>query len=113
MDGRVKTLHPRPHAALLARGGVDDATLTELGIDPIDILVVNLYPFRDTIGRAGSTLAQAVENIDVGGPAMLRAAAKNHDSLAVVVDPADYARVATEIEAQGSVREPTRRALAV
>jgi phosphoribosylaminoimidazolecarboxamide formyltransferase/IMP cyclohydrolase len=113
MDGRVKTLHPRIHAALLARRGVDDATLAELGIDPIDILVVNLYPFRDTIGRAGSTLAQAVENIDVGGPAMLRAAAKNHDSLAVVVDPADYARVATEIEAQGSVSEPTRRALAV
>ena len=113
MDGRVKTLHPRVHAALLARRGVDDATLTELGIAPIDILVVNLYPFRETVGRAGSTLAQAVEHIDVGGPAMLRAAAKNHDSLAVVVDPADYARVATEIEAQGSVSEPTRRALAV
>jgi phosphoribosylaminoimidazolecarboxamide formyltransferase/IMP cyclohydrolase len=113
MDGRVKTLHPRIHAALLARRGVDDATLTELGIDPIDVLVVNLYPFRDTIGRAGSTLAQAVENIDIGGPAMLRAAAKNHNSLAVVVDPADYARIATEIEAQGSVSEPTRRALAV
>src|SRR6186713_406064 len=97
MDGRIKTLHPRIHAALLARRGVDDATIAELGIDPIDLLVVNLYPFRETVARAGSTLAQAVEQIDVGGPAMLRAAAKNHDSIAVVIDPADYARVATEI----------------
>jgi hypothetical protein len=113
MDGRIKTLHPRIHAALLARRGVDDATIAELGIDPIDLLVVNLYPFRETVARAGSTLAQAVEQIDVGGPAMLRAAAKNHDSIAVVIDPADYARVATEIEAQGRVSEPTRRALAV
>ena len=113
MDGRIKTLHPRIHAALLARRGVDDGTIAELGIDPIDLLVVNLYPFRETVARAGSTLAQAVEQIDVGGPAMLRAAAKNHDSIAVVIDPADYARVATEIEAQGSVSEPTRRALAV
>jgi phosphoribosylaminoimidazolecarboxamide formyltransferase/IMP cyclohydrolase len=113
MDGRVKTLHPRIHAALLARRGIDERTLAELAIDPIDLLVVNLYPFRETIARTGSTLAQAVEQIDVGGPAMLRAAAKNHECVAVVVDPGDYARVATEIEAQGSVSEPTRRALAV
>jgi len=113
MAGRVKTLHPRIHAGLLARPGLDDATLAELRIDPIELLIVNLYPFRETIASPGSTLAHAIELIDVGGPAMLRAAAKNHEAVAVVVDPADYARVATEIEAQGAVSEATRRALAV
>jgi phosphoribosylaminoimidazolecarboxamide formyltransferase/IMP cyclohydrolase len=112
MDGRVKTLHPRIHGGLLARRGIDDGVLAEHSIEPIDLLVVNLYPFRETIAR-DPPLGEAIENIDVGGPAMLRAAAKNHEFVAVVVDPADYARVATEIEAQGAVSEATRRALAV
>jgi phosphoribosylaminoimidazolecarboxamide formyltransferase/IMP cyclohydrolase len=112
MGGRVKTLHPRIHAGLLARRGTDDAVLAEHGIERIDLLVVNLYPFSATVARPGCTFEEAIEQIDVGGPAMLRAAAKNHDAVAVVVDPDDYARVATEIEAQGGVSEATRRALA-
>src|SRR6476659_3880438 len=90
MDGRVKTLHPRIHGGLLARRGVDDAARSAHGIDLIDLLVVNLYPFEATISRPGCTDDEAIENIDVGGPAMLRAAAKNHDRVTVVVDPADY-----------------------
>jgi phosphoribosylaminoimidazolecarboxamide formyltransferase/IMP cyclohydrolase len=113
MDGRVKTLHPRIHAGLLARAGRDDEVLAQLDIRAIDLLVVNLYPFRATVARPGCSLDEAIENIDIGGPAMLRAGAKNHESVAVVVDPADYPRVATEIEAQGAVGEATRRALAL
>ena len=113
MDGRVKTLHPRVHAGLLSRPGRDDDVLAELDIHPIELLIVNLYPFRQTIAKPGCTLEEAIENIDVGGPAMLRAAAKNHAAVTVVVDPADYPRVATEIEAQGVVGESTRRSLAL
>ena len=76
MDGRVKTLHPKVHAALLGRRGTDDAVMAELGIEPIDLLVLNLYPFEATVARAGCTLEEAIENIDIGGPAMLRSAAK-------------------------------------
>jgi phosphoribosylaminoimidazolecarboxamide formyltransferase/IMP cyclohydrolase len=90
MAGRVKTLHPLIHGAILGRRGTDDAVMAEHGIEPIDLLVVNLYPFRETVARPGSTIENAVENIDIGGPAMLRAAAKNHADVAVVVDPADY-----------------------
>jgi phosphoribosylaminoimidazolecarboxamide formyltransferase/IMP cyclohydrolase len=93
MDGRVKTLHPRIHGGLLARRGVDEAAMAEHGIDPIDVLAVNLYPFEATAARADCTDAEAIENIDVGGPAMLRAAAKNHERVVVVVDPADYGPV--------------------
>ncbi len=93
MDGRVKTLHPLIHGGLLARGGTDDAVLLEHGIAPIDVIAVNLYPFEATAARADCTDAEAIENIDVGGPAMLRAAAKNHERVTVVVDPADYALV--------------------
>ena len=93
MDGRVKTLHPAIHAGLLARSGTDDATLAEHGIAPISVLVVNLYPFEQVIARPNCSLSEAVENIDVGGPAMLRAAAKNHERLTVVVDAADYEAV--------------------
>jgi phosphoribosylaminoimidazolecarboxamide formyltransferase / IMP cyclohydrolase len=93
MAGRVKTLHPAVHGALLARPGVDDDVLAAHGIRPIDLLVVNLYPFESTITRADATVAEAIENIDVGGPAMLRAAAKNHERLTVVVDSNDYAAV--------------------
>jgi len=108
MDGRVKTLHPRVHGALLARTGLDDAVARTHGIVPIELLVVNLYPFAATIARADCSYAEAVENIDVGGPAMLRAAAKNHERVAVLVDPADYAPVLAELQA-GPVSEATRR----
>ncbi|HEU4618727.1 MAG TPA: bifunctional phosphoribosylaminoimidazolecarboxamide formyltransferase/IMP cyclohydrolase [Gammaproteobacteria bacterium] len=99
MDGRVKTLHPHIHAGLLARAGVDDAVLAEHGIEPFDLLVVNLYPFEQVTARDDVSFAEAVENIDVGGPAMLRAAAKNHERVAVVVDPADYGAVLEAFEA--------------
>jgi len=90
MDGRVKTLHPKIHGALLARRGVDDAVMAEHGIEPIDLLIVNLYPFRETVARPGCDIGDAIENIDIGGPAMIRAAAKNHADVAVLVDPEDY-----------------------
>ncbi len=112
MDGRVKTLHPKVHGALLGRTGVDDAVMREHGIRPIDLLAVNLYPFAATVARPGCCYEDGVENIDVGGPAMLRAAAKNHARVVVVVDPADYAGVLAELEA-GAAPEATRRRLAV
>ena len=111
MDGRVKTLHPKVHGALLGRSGLDDAVMHEHGIRPIDLLVVNLYPFAATIARPGCSYADAVENIDVGGPAMLRAAAKNHERVTVLVDPADYRRVLGELRA-GAVSDATRQRLA-
>lgn len=93
MDGRVKTLHPKIHGGILGRRGEDDAVMQAQGIGPIDLVVVNLYPFESTIQKPGCTLAEAIENIDIGGPAMIRAAAKNHQHVAVVVDPKDYPRV--------------------
>jgi len=114
LDGRVKTLNPRIHAGLLARRP-DPAhmkSLQEHGIDPIDLLVVNLYPFEQTIAKDGCTFDDAIENIDIGGPAMLRAAAKNHESVAVVVDPGDYACIVEELEDKGAVSAATRLALA-
>ncbi|MFN2644313.1 MAG: bifunctional phosphoribosylaminoimidazolecarboxamide formyltransferase/IMP cyclohydrolase [Burkholderiales bacterium] len=114
LDGRVKTLHPRIHAGLLARR--DDpghvAALAQAKIDAIELVVVNLYPFQATVARADCTLEQAVENIDIGGPTMLRAAAKNYGSVAALVDPADYARVLEELRASGAVSAETRFALA-
>jgi phosphoribosylaminoimidazolecarboxamide formyltransferase/IMP cyclohydrolase len=101
MDGRVKTLHPKIHGALLGRRGLDDAIMAEHGIEPIDLVVVNLYPFERTVSRPDCRLAEAVENIDIGGPSMLRAAAKNYAAVAVVVDSADYARVLDEMEHNG------------
>ena len=108
LDGRVKTLHPKIHGGLLARRDSAEHldTLKEHGIDRIDLLVVNLYPFRETIAKAGCTFEDAIENIDIGGPAMLRAAAKNHGTpaggVAVVIDPSDYTRVLAEIDEQGA-----------
>lgn len=90
MGGRVKTLHPVIHGGLLGRRGQDEAVMAEHGIEPIDLLAVNLYPFEETISRPDVTLDDAIENIDIGGPAMIRAASKNHISVAVVVDPDDY-----------------------
>src|SRR5262245_37957093 len=111
MDGRVKTLHPKVHGALLGRAGVDEAVMRAQGIAPIDVLVINLYPFAGTIARPDCRYEDAIENIDVGGPAMLRAAAKNHVRVAVLVDPADYGPALAELRA-GGVGEATRRRLA-
>ena len=111
MGGRVKTLHPKIHGGLLGRRGVDDATMAEHGIEPIDLLVVNLYPFEETISRPDATLAEAIENIDIGGPAMIRAASKNHDSVVVVVDPEDYDGILEAIAGDG-ITSKLRRQLA-
>ena len=101
MDGRVKTLHPKIHGGLLGRRGTDDAVMALHGIQPIDLLVVNLYPFAETVSRPNCRYSEAIENIDIGGPAMLRAAAKNHESVAVTVDPADYPALLAELAAHG------------
>ncbi len=101
MAGRVKTLHPKIHGGLLGRRGIDDAVMALHGIQPIDLLVVNLYPFAETVSRPNCRYSEAIENIDIGGPAMLRAAAKNHESVAVAVDPADYPALLAELAAHG------------
>jgi phosphoribosylaminoimidazolecarboxamide formyltransferase/IMP cyclohydrolase len=111
LDGRVKTLHPKIHGGLLARR--DDpqhrAEMAANGIQPIDLVVVNLYPFEATIAKPGCTLAEAVENIDIGGPSMIRSAAKNHHDVAVVVDPADYESVLAELREHGGTLSPDSR----
>jgi phosphoribosylaminoimidazolecarboxamide formyltransferase/IMP cyclohydrolase len=112
MDGRLKTLHPRVHGGLLARRGIDEQAMREHGIEPIDLLVVNLYPFAATIARPGCTHAEAIEQIDIGGPAMLRAAAKNHLEVTVIIDPGDYAGVLAELDATGATSIDTRAHLA-
>src|SRR6187399_3105265 len=113
MDGRVKTLHPRVHGGLLGRRGVDDAVMAKHDIPPIDLAVVNLYPFAQTVAKPDCTYADAIENIDIGGPAMVRAASKNHDSVTVIVDPADYAQVLGELDANdGATSIDTRSSLA-
>jgi phosphoribosylaminoimidazolecarboxamide formyltransferase/IMP cyclohydrolase len=101
MDGRVKTLHPKIHGGLLGRRGVDEAVMDEHGIEAIDLVAVNLYPFAATVARPGCSYEDAVENIDIGGPAMVRAAAKNHDRVTVIVDPLDYGAVLAELDAGG------------
>mgnify|MGYP000267549524 FL=1 len=113
MDGRIKTLHPKIHGGLLARRGTDEAIMAEHDIAPIDLVVVNLYPFEATIARDDCTLPMAIENIDIGGPTMLRAAAKNHASVTVLIDPADYSRVLEQLETTGAVDDATRFDLAV
>jgi len=113
MDGRVKTLHPRVHGGLLGRRGTDDAVMQEHDIPPIDLLAVNLYPFAATIAKPDCTYAEAIENIDIGGPAMVRAASKNHQSVTVVVDPADYVDVLADLDANdGATSIDTRSSLA-
>ncbi len=112
MDGRVKTLHPAIHGGLLARRGVDEAVTEEHGIGWIDVLAINLYPFEATIADPECSLERAVANIDVGGPAMLRAAAKNHARLTVVCDPGDYPRVLAALDS-GEPTDELKRALAV
>ncbi|ART74954.1 bifunctional phosphoribosylaminoimidazolecarboxamide formyltransferase/IMP cyclohydrolase [Sutcliffiella horikoshii] len=114
LDGRVKTLHPMIHGGLLAMRDNEShqAQLAEHGITPIDLVVVNLYPFKETISKADSTFEDAIENIDIGGPTMLRAAAKNHKDVAVLVDPSDYEGVISELKESGKVEVATRRRLA-
>nr|WP_086938920.1 bifunctional phosphoribosylaminoimidazolecarboxamide formyltransferase/IMP cyclohydrolase [Thaumasiovibrio occultus] len=102
MDGRVKTLHPKVHGGVLGRRGQDDAIMAEHGIDPIDMVVVNLYPFAQTVAKEGCTLEDAVENIDIGGPTMVRSAAKNHKDVAIVVKAGDYSRVIAEMDANSN-----------
>ena len=114
MDGRVKTLHPKVHGGLLYIRGNEkhEAAAREHGIAPIDLVVVNLYPFEQTVARPGVSLHDAIEHIDIGGPSMLRSAAKNHDSVTVVVDPADYNEVAKQISENGNTTLELRRKLA-
>ncbi len=114
LDGRVKTLHPKIHGGILARRDLKDhqKQLQEHNIDPIDIVVVNLYPFVETIAKEGVTLEEAIENIDIGGPTMLRAAAKNHAHVTVITDPADYSIVLSQLQEQGATTLEFRQKLA-
>ena len=112
MDGRVKTLHPKIHGGILARRGIDDEVLVAQSIDPIDLVVVNLYPFAATIQRPDCTDELAIENIDIGGPTMVRAAAKNHADVLVVVQPEDYDKVVQGIS-DNSIDLSMRRAFAL
>ncbi|MGD2112930.1 MAG: bifunctional phosphoribosylaminoimidazolecarboxamide formyltransferase/IMP cyclohydrolase [Gammaproteobacteria bacterium] len=114
MDGRVKTLHPRIHGGILARRGTDEAVMAANGILPIDLVVVNLYPFEQTVAQTDCDLPTAIENIDIGGPTLLRAAAKNHAAVTVVVDDTDYPLVIEEMRAhRNAVTTATRYRLAV
>jgi phosphoribosylaminoimidazolecarboxamide formyltransferase/IMP cyclohydrolase len=114
LDGRVKTLHPKVHGGLLYIRGNEthEAAVKAHGIAPIDLVIVNLYPFEQTVARPNVSLHDAIENIDIGGPSMLRSAAKNHDSVTVVVDPMDYAEVAKQISESGDTTLELRRKLA-
>ncbi len=112
MAGRVKTLHPKIHGGILGRRGVDEEVMTAHGILPIDLVVVNLYPFAQVISDPTCAFATAIENIDIGGLAMIRAAAKNHEAVGVVVDPADYARVLEALHLTGGLPEALRLELA-
>lgn len=114
LDGRVKTLHPKVHGGLLFRRDVDEhlAAVTEHGIEPIDLVVINLYPFEETIARPGVTFDECIEQIDIGGPAMLRSAAKNHAFVTVICEPARYGEVLRQLREQGGTTAELRWALA-
>jgi len=113
MAGRVKTLHPKVHGGILGRRGIDDEVMQEHGIAPIDLVIINLYPFQQTVARPDCSLEDAIENIDIGGPAMVRAAAKNHASVTIVVDPDDYPVLLQEMAEDGVVGDATRFSLAI
>lgn len=114
MDGRVKTLHPKVHGGILGRRGQDDGIMAQHDIQPIDIVAVNLYPFAQTVARPDCSLEDAVENIDIGGPTMVRSAAKNHKDVAIVVKSSDYPAIIAELdENDGSLTYPTRFNLAI
>ena len=110
LDGRVKTLHPKVHGGLLGRRNNPEHVrqMKQYGIEPIDLVVVNLYPFEQTVAKPGCTLEEAIENIDIGGPTMLRSAAKNYTDVAVVVSSHDYGRVLEELKKTGEVSAKTR-----
>ena len=109
MDGRVKTLHPMVHGGLLGRAGTDDAVMAAHGIAPIDLLVLNLYPFEEVAGKPDTGFDAVIENIDIGGPAMLRSAAKNFARVAVATDPSQYAGIIAELDATGGALSGTTR----
>lgn len=113
MDGRVKTLHPKIHGGILARRGTDEAVMQEHNIAPIDLVVVNLYPFAQTVAKPNCSLDDAIENIDIGGPTMVRAAAKNHASVGIVVNSSDYSSIIDELKANQTLCHATRFDLAV
>jgi len=114
MAGRVKTLHPKVHGGILGRRGQDEEVMQKHGIQPIDLVIINLYPFEETVAKADCSFEDAIENIDIGGPAMIRAAAKNHSSVTIVVDPADYPTLLSEMEANDcGVSDKTRFSLAI
>jgi phosphoribosylaminoimidazolecarboxamide formyltransferase / IMP cyclohydrolase len=113
MDGRVKTLHPKVHGGILARRGIDDVVMAENGIQAIDLVVVNLYPFSKTIAKPNCDFETAIENIDIGGPTMIRAAAKNHHDVAVLVNPSDYGAVLAELKMSNGLSQETRFKLAL
>jgi phosphoribosylaminoimidazolecarboxamide formyltransferase / IMP cyclohydrolase len=113
MAGRVKTLHPKVHGGILGRRGTDDAVMTEHGINPIDMVVVNLYPFAETVARPDCDLPMAIENIDIGGPTMVRSAAKNHKDVAIVVNASDYDSIIADLKANKGLNYNTRFDLAV
>jgi len=114
MDGRVKTLHPKVHGGILGRRGQDDAIMAQHDISPIDMVVVNLYPFAQTVAREGCSLEDAVENIDIGGPTMVRSAAKNHKDVAIVVSSGDYEAIIAEMDAhENGLKLETRFDLAI
>jgi phosphoribosylaminoimidazolecarboxamide formyltransferase/IMP cyclohydrolase len=114
MDGRVKTLHPKIHGGILARRGTDEAVMADNNITPIDLVVVNLYPFENTVAKPDCSLAEAIENIDIGGPTMVRAAAKNHQDVTIVVNVSDYEKVLAELaEHNGATSYALRFDLAI
>ena len=114
MAGRVKTLHPKVHGGILGRRGIDDAVMQAHDIPTIDLVIINLYPFESTVANPDCTLEDAIENIDIGGPAMVRAAAKNHESVSVIVDPSDYTKVLDELSNNnGHLSPKTRFSLAI
>lgn len=109
MDGRVKTLHPKIHGGILARRGTDEAVMADNNITPIDLVVVNLYPFENTVARPDCSLAEAIENIDIGGPTMVRAAAKNHQDVTIVVNVSDYEKVLADLTEHNGATSYTLR----
>jgi len=114
MAGRVKTLHPKVHGGILGRRGLDEEVMQAHGIQPIDLVIINLYPFQETVAKSDCSFEDAIENIDIGGPAMVRAAAKNHSSVTVIVDPTDYSLVLDEMNKnEGSLSDKTRLSLAI
>ena len=115
MDGRVKTLHPKVHGGILAirDNPLHQEHMKQNGIKPIDLVVVNLYPFKQTIARSGVTIEEAIENIDIGGPTMVRSSAKNHAWVTVVVDPDDYDTIISELYETGAISFETRKKCAV